>query len=37
MMTFISVVLPTPLRPITQVHEPAGTVSERSRRMWLSP
>ena len=37
MMQRSSVVLPMPLRPISTVHEPRGTVSDTSQRMWLPP
>ena len=32
-----SVVLPTPLRPSSVVHLPAGTSNDTLRRMWLPP
>ena len=36
-MFFISVVLPTPLRPMTQVTRPGGIVIVTSRRAWTMP
>ncbi len=37
MMLLRRVVLPTPFRPIRQTTLPAGTSSETSHRIWLSP
>jgi hypothetical protein len=34
---FSSVVLPTPFRPIKQVHDPSGISRSRSQSVWLSP
>ena len=36
-MHCMRVVLPTPLRPITQVHPPGAISMSRSHRVWLSP
>ena len=37
MSVFSSVVLPTPLRPITQTSEPAGTSSDTPNSTWVRP
>jgi hypothetical protein len=37
MITFSSVVLPTPLRPITQVTRPGDIVAEIPCRVWMVP
>src|SRR5262245_24096343 len=37
MMLLSRVVLPTPLRPMRHTTSPAGTSSETSHRIWLSP
>jgi hypothetical protein len=37
MMALSSVVLPTPLRPMTQVHDPSGTDTVVPRSVWLLP
>ena len=37
MITFSSVVLPTPLRPIRQTQPPAGTSRSMSHSVWLPP
>ena len=36
-MHLSSVVLPTPLRPMRQVHEPSGTVEIHVPQVWLPP